>query len=170
MNLFPLGVHMDVLVATCSMKSYWKGKIYQWIVHTSVLAYLFLNIFDIANWSRFWFVTHINSPRCVEAGVSYLNTKVERIIEASGGHRLVECEDNVVISCRCAYCFFLYLVYFVNNLVLFFACASDLHLQACYCSIGGGFREASRIRGWGSEGFSADSLWHRGWGRNFLMA
>ncbi|XP_042062298.1 lycopene epsilon cyclase, chloroplastic-like [Salvia splendens] len=40
--------------------------------------------------------------RCVESGVSYLNTKVERIIEASGSHRLVECEGNIVIPCRLA--------------------------------------------------------------------
>ncbi|KAG6413863.1 hypothetical protein SASPL_126578 [Salvia splendens] len=40
--------------------------------------------------------------RCVESGVSYLNTKVERIIEASDGHRLVECEGNLVIPCRLA--------------------------------------------------------------------
>ncbi|KAL0345080.1 UNVERIFIED_CONTAM: Lycopene epsilon cyclase, chloroplastic [Sesamum radiatum] len=40
--------------------------------------------------------------RCVESGVSYLSTKVERIIEASSGHRLVECEGNIVISCRLA--------------------------------------------------------------------
>ncbi|KAL0426843.1 UNVERIFIED_CONTAM: Lycopene epsilon cyclase, chloroplastic [Sesamum latifolium] len=40
--------------------------------------------------------------RCVESGVSYLSTKVERIFEASSGHRLVECEGNIVISCRLA--------------------------------------------------------------------
>ncbi|GER36018.1 lycopene epsilon cyclase [Striga asiatica] len=40
--------------------------------------------------------------RCVESGVSYLSTKVERIIEASSGHRLVECEGNVVIPCKLA--------------------------------------------------------------------
>ncbi|GFP94218.1 lycopene epsilon cyclase chloroplastic [Phtheirospermum japonicum] len=40
--------------------------------------------------------------RCVESGVSYLNTKVERVFEASSGHRLVECEGNIVIPCRLA--------------------------------------------------------------------
>ncbi|EPS63769.1 hypothetical protein M569_11014, partial [Genlisea aurea] len=41
--------------------------------------------------------------RCVESGVSYLSTKVDRIIEASTGHRLVECEGgDVVIPCRLA--------------------------------------------------------------------
>ncbi|KAL0333750.1 UNVERIFIED_CONTAM: Lycopene epsilon cyclase, chloroplastic [Sesamum angustifolium] len=40
--------------------------------------------------------------RCVESGVSYLSTKVERIIEASSGHRLVECEGSIVIPCRLA--------------------------------------------------------------------
>ncbi|KAL9149728.1 hypothetical protein ABFS82_12G124700 [Erythranthe guttata] len=40
--------------------------------------------------------------RCVESGVSYLSTKVERITEASSGHRLVECEGNIVIPCRLA--------------------------------------------------------------------
>lgn len=40
--------------------------------------------------------------RCVEAGVSYLNTKVESIVEASGGHRLVECQGDIVIPCRLA--------------------------------------------------------------------
>ncbi|KAL3625319.1 Lycopene epsilon cyclase, chloroplastic [Castilleja foliolosa] len=40
--------------------------------------------------------------RCVESGVSYLNTKVERVYEALSGHRLVECEGNIVIPCRLA--------------------------------------------------------------------
>ncbi|CAI9759066.1 unnamed protein product [Fraxinus pennsylvanica] len=40
--------------------------------------------------------------RCVESGVSYLSTKVENIVEASGGHRLVECEGDIVIPCRLA--------------------------------------------------------------------
>ncbi|GFP87579.1 lycopene epsilon cyclase chloroplastic [Phtheirospermum japonicum] len=40
--------------------------------------------------------------RCVESGVSYLNTKVERVFEASSGHRLVKCEGNIVIPCRLA--------------------------------------------------------------------
>ncbi|KAM3383248.1 lycopene epsilon cyclase, chloroplastic isoform X1 [Capsicum galapagoense] len=38
--------------------------------------------------------------RCVEAGVLYLNSKVDRIVEASSGHSLVECEGDVVIPCR----------------------------------------------------------------------
>lgn len=40
--------------------------------------------------------------RCVESGVSYLSAKVDNIVEASSGHRLVECEGNIVISCRLA--------------------------------------------------------------------
>ncbi|CAI9100635.1 OLC1v1037771C4 [Oldenlandia corymbosa var. corymbosa] len=40
--------------------------------------------------------------RCVGSGVSYLNSKVERIVEAADGHRLVECEGNIVIPCRLA--------------------------------------------------------------------
>ncbi|KAL2480096.1 Lycopene epsilon cyclase [Abeliophyllum distichum] len=40
--------------------------------------------------------------RCVESGVSYLSAKVENIVEASSGHRLVVCEGNVVIPCRLA--------------------------------------------------------------------
>ncbi|KAH0707956.1 hypothetical protein KY289_013032 [Solanum tuberosum] len=38
--------------------------------------------------------------RCVEAGVLYLNSKVDRIVEATNGHSLVECEGDVVIPCR----------------------------------------------------------------------
>ncbi|OWM77277.1 hypothetical protein CDL15_Pgr028914 [Punica granatum] len=40
--------------------------------------------------------------RCVEAGVSYLNSKVESIVEAAEGHSLVACECNVVVPCRLA--------------------------------------------------------------------
>ncbi|KAK3016816.1 hypothetical protein RJ639_006355 [Escallonia herrerae] len=40
--------------------------------------------------------------RCVESGVSYLSSKVERIVEATNGHSLVECECNIVIPCRLA--------------------------------------------------------------------
>nr|WGZ82028.1 lycopene epsilon cyclase [Daucus carota] len=40
--------------------------------------------------------------RCVESGVSYLSSKVEKIIEAGDGHSLVECENNIVIPCRLA--------------------------------------------------------------------
>ena len=39
-------------------------------------------------------------PRCVESGVSYLSSKVERITEASNGHSLVVCERDIVIPCR----------------------------------------------------------------------
>ncbi|XP_026422781.1 lycopene epsilon cyclase, chloroplastic-like isoform X2 [Papaver somniferum] len=38
--------------------------------------------------------------RCVESGVSYLDSKVERIDEAEDGHRLVACESGNVIPCR----------------------------------------------------------------------
>lgn len=40
--------------------------------------------------------------RCVESGVMYLNSKVERIIEATDGQSLVACEDNIVVPCRLA--------------------------------------------------------------------
>ncbi|XP_050217440.1 lycopene epsilon cyclase, chloroplastic [Mercurialis annua] len=40
--------------------------------------------------------------RCVESGVSYLSSKVERITEAAHGHRLVACEHDMVVSCRLA--------------------------------------------------------------------
>ncbi|KAL5572438.1 hypothetical protein UlMin_022035 [Ulmus minor] len=40
--------------------------------------------------------------RCVESGVSYLNLRVESIVEATNGHSLVECEDNNVVPCRLA--------------------------------------------------------------------
>ncbi|CAN1340237.1 Lycopene epsilon cyclase, chloroplastic [Linum perenne] len=40
--------------------------------------------------------------RCVESGVSYLNSKVESIDEATNGHRRVVCEDNVLVQCRLA--------------------------------------------------------------------
>ncbi|PHU07868.1 Lycopene epsilon cyclase, chloroplastic [Capsicum chinense] len=45
-------------------------------------------------------VIHINLPRCVEAGVLYLNFKVDRIVEATSVHSLVEGEGDVVIPCR----------------------------------------------------------------------
>ncbi|XP_057498194.1 lycopene epsilon cyclase, chloroplastic-like [Actinidia eriantha] len=40
--------------------------------------------------------------RCVESGVSYLSSKVERIIDATNGQSLIECEQNNVVPCRLA--------------------------------------------------------------------
>ncbi|XP_050270180.1 lycopene epsilon cyclase, chloroplastic isoform X1 [Quercus robur] len=40
--------------------------------------------------------------RCVESGVSYLSSRVERISEASNGHSLVACEHDIVVPCRLA--------------------------------------------------------------------
>ncbi|CAI0387725.1 unnamed protein product [Linum tenue] len=40
--------------------------------------------------------------RCVESGVSYLNSKVESIVEATEGHSVVVCEHNVLVPCRLA--------------------------------------------------------------------
>ncbi|KAB5552552.1 hypothetical protein DKX38_009863 [Salix brachista] len=40
--------------------------------------------------------------RCVESGVSYLSSKVERITEATDGHSLVACEHGIVVPCRLA--------------------------------------------------------------------
>nr|ABN09120.1 NAD-binding site [Medicago truncatula] len=40
--------------------------------------------------------------RCVESGVSYLGSKVERIVEASNGHNHVVCEYDTVVPCRLA--------------------------------------------------------------------
>ncbi|CAH9101855.1 unnamed protein product [Cuscuta epithymum] len=38
--------------------------------------------------------------RCLDSGVSYLNLKVERIVENTYGQNLVECEGNIIIPCR----------------------------------------------------------------------
>ncbi|XP_061359741.1 lycopene epsilon cyclase, chloroplastic isoform X1 [Gastrolobium bilobum] len=38
--------------------------------------------------------------RCVESGVSYLNSRVERIVEASNGHSHVVCEYDIVVPSR----------------------------------------------------------------------
>ncbi|CAO2190790.1 unnamed protein product [Urochloa humidicola] len=40
--------------------------------------------------------------RCYEAGVTYLNSKVDKIIESSDGHRVVCCERGHEILCRLA--------------------------------------------------------------------
>jgi lycopene epsilon-cyclase len=40
--------------------------------------------------------------RCDEAGVTYLNSKVEQIIESPDGHRIVYCEPDQKIFCRLA--------------------------------------------------------------------
>ncbi|XP_031473635.1 lycopene epsilon cyclase, chloroplastic isoform X2 [Nymphaea colorata] len=40
--------------------------------------------------------------RCFEAGVTYLDCKVERTIESSDGHILVACESGAAIPCRLA--------------------------------------------------------------------
>ncbi|KAF7837934.1 lycopene epsilon cyclase, chloroplastic [Senna tora] len=39
--------------------------------------------------------------RCVESGVSYLSSRVERIVEASNGSN-VACEDDITVPCRLA--------------------------------------------------------------------
>ncbi|XP_054807591.1 lycopene epsilon cyclase, chloroplastic isoform X2 [Prosopis cineraria] len=38
--------------------------------------------------------------RCVESGVSYLSSRVERIVEASNGYSNVVCEDDIIVPCR----------------------------------------------------------------------
>lgn len=40
--------------------------------------------------------------RCFESGVSYLNAKVERIMEGHDGHSVVACERGITILCRLA--------------------------------------------------------------------
>ncbi|XP_065849056.1 lycopene epsilon cyclase, chloroplastic [Euphorbia lathyris] len=40
--------------------------------------------------------------RCVESGVSYLSSKVERITEVADGHSVVACEGDIFVSCRLA--------------------------------------------------------------------
>jgi hypothetical protein len=50
------------------------------------------------------------SPRCVESGVSYLSSRVERIVEATNGHSLVACEHDIVVPCR------------YNGILLLFKC------------------------------------------------
>lgn len=40
--------------------------------------------------------------RCFESGVAYLDSKVEKIIEAKDGHSLVACEREITIPCRLA--------------------------------------------------------------------
>ncbi|KAM2313649.1 hypothetical protein EV1_026298 [Malus domestica] len=40
--------------------------------------------------------------KCVESGVSYLDSRVESIVEASNGISLVSCGHNIVVSCRLA--------------------------------------------------------------------
>ncbi|XP_068636219.1 lycopene epsilon cyclase, chloroplastic-like, partial [Aristolochia californica] len=39
---------------------------------------------------------------CFESGVLYLNSKVERITEASDGHSNVACESHIVVPCKCS--------------------------------------------------------------------
>lgn len=36
----------------------------------------------------------------MESGVSYLDSRVESIVEASNGISLVSCGHNIVVSCR----------------------------------------------------------------------
>ncbi|KMZ59007.1 lycopene epsilon cyclase [Zostera marina] len=40
--------------------------------------------------------------RCHDAGVTYLNSKVEKITEASNGHSIVTCDEGIMITCRLA--------------------------------------------------------------------
>ncbi|CAM8946042.1 unnamed protein product [Rhodiola kirilowii] len=40
--------------------------------------------------------------RCAESGVSYMSSKVERIVEAADGHSVVVCEQELAIPCRLA--------------------------------------------------------------------
>ncbi|KAK4786289.1 hypothetical protein SAY86_002978 [Trapa natans] len=40
--------------------------------------------------------------RCVKAGVLYLNSKVESIVEAADGHSLIACDHSTIVPCRLA--------------------------------------------------------------------
>lgn len=40
--------------------------------------------------------------RCVESGVSYLSSKVERITETTSGHSHIECKGDIAVPCRLA--------------------------------------------------------------------
>ncbi|ONK76563.1 uncharacterized protein A4U43_C03F29620 [Asparagus officinalis] len=40
--------------------------------------------------------------RCQESGVTYLNSKVEKIIESNDGHSIVACQGEIMVPCRLA--------------------------------------------------------------------
>ena len=43
---------------------------------------------------------YIEFSRCQESGVTYLNSKVEKIIESNDGHSVVACEGELMVPCR----------------------------------------------------------------------
>jgi lycopene epsilon-cyclase len=49
-----------------------------------------------------WLLTELKPSRCFEAGVTYLNSKVDKIVESPDGHRVVCCERGREILCRLA--------------------------------------------------------------------
>lgn len=117
MTMIPswLVVPMEELVATCSMRSCREGgenlsslssrcsyPFSSW--YLKLLFFLNLLCFPSLIFTCFSLkiVIRINVSRCVESGVSYLSSKVERITEAASGQSLIECENNIAIPCR--YC------------------------------------------------------------------
>ncbi|KAF3676098.1 Lycopene epsilon cyclase, chloroplastic [Capsicum annuum] len=70
------------------------GRVSSHLLHEELLKSIFHYFICLKG------VIHINLPRCVEAGILYLNSKVDSIVEATSVHSLVECEGDIVIPCR----------------------------------------------------------------------
>lgn len=133
-----------------------------------------------------WFI--LIFPRCVESGVSYLSSRVERIVEASNGVSHVVCEYDIVVPCRydtigmvlkvyplsIIYWNFTEPCYGGSFMVPGFPClsyieTSDMLLQACYCCIRSSFRKTIAVWGWGSKGVCPNSIWRGSWGGRLAL-
>lgn len=51
----------------------------------------------------------------MESGVSYLSSKVERIIETANGQSLIACEQNIAVPCRYPPGFIPHMKHFVSQ-------------------------------------------------------
>ncbi|CAN6541187.1 unnamed protein product [Malus baccata var. baccata] len=65
------------------------GRVCQYMLHEELLRTTFLLVLCL-------------QALCVESGVSYLDSRVESIVEASNGISLVACGHIIVVSCRLA--------------------------------------------------------------------
>ncbi|KAM3359660.1 lycopene epsilon cyclase, chloroplastic-like [Capsicum galapagoense] len=70
------------------------GRVSLHLLHEELLKNIFHHFILLKG------VIHINLPMCVEVDILYLNLKVDSIVEATSIYSLIECEGNVVISCR----------------------------------------------------------------------
>lgn len=72
----------------------------------------------------------------MESGVSYLNSRVKSIVEASNGHSLVACDRDIIVPCRydgiILQCRFLVMVFMKTMFLFFFFFFDSTSIIPCF--------------------------------------